>query len=120
MQERDFKSPVFSRGGIVHLAWKGEEARQIELLARLENDGKKYEWTVRLNREGYEFSVQENVSEIHKHVGPTQLLWADRGRVGGGPAQKETAFRWHSRRRPVPWLPPRWTNHFQHVALQSS
>lgn len=78
--ERDFKAPVFSRGGIVHLAWKGEEAREIELLARFDDDGKTYEWLVRLMREGYEFSIQEDVSEVRRPDPPIQLLWADRGR----------------------------------------
>src|SRR5438105_6548387 len=64
VQERDFRPPVFSRGGILHLAWKGEEARQIELVVRLEDDGKTYEWSVRLTKEGYDFSVQEDVSEL--------------------------------------------------------
>lgn len=80
VQERDFKLPVFSRGGIVHLAWKGEEARQIELLVRLENDGKTYEWSVRLTKEGYEFSVQEDVSEFRTAAPPSHLLSADKGR----------------------------------------
>src|SRR6266446_9547747 len=53
MKERDFRSPVFSRGGIVHLAWKGEEARQIELMICLQDDGKTYEWTIRLIKDGY-------------------------------------------------------------------
>src|SRR5437588_9859677 len=59
---RDFKAPVFSRGGILHLAWKGEEAREIELLARFNDDGKTYEWLVRVTRANYEFSIQEDVS----------------------------------------------------------
>ena len=80
VQERDFKPPVFSRGGIVHLAWKGEEVRQIELLARLEDDGKTFEWFVRLTKEGYEFSVHEEVSEFRKAAPPSQLLAADKGR----------------------------------------
>ncbi len=80
MQERDFKPPVFSRGGIVHLAWKGEEARQVELLAHFEDDGKTYEWSVRLTREGYEFAVQEDVSEFRTAAPPSHLLSADKGR----------------------------------------
>jgi predicted ATPase len=80
VQERDFKPPVVSRGGIVQLAWKGEEARQIELLARLEDDGKTFEWFVRLTKEGYEFSVHEEVSEFPKTAPPSQLLAADKGR----------------------------------------
>jgi predicted ATPase len=80
VQERDFRPPVFSRGGIVHLAWKGEEARHIELLARLEDAGKTYEWSVRLSKEGYDFSIQEDVSEFRKNAPPSHLLSADKGR----------------------------------------
>ncbi len=79
VQERDFKPPVFARGGIVHLAWKGEEARQIELLTRLEDDGKIYEWSIRLIKEGFDFSVQEDVSEFRKAAPPSHLLSADKG-----------------------------------------
>jgi len=80
VQERDFKPPVYSRGGIVHLAWKGEEARQIDLLVRLEDDGKTYEWFVRLTKEGYDFTVQEEVSEFRKGEPPSYLLSANKGR----------------------------------------
>lgn len=81
VQERDFRPPVFSRGGIVHLPWKGEEARRVELLVSLENEGSRYEWSVRLNKEGfYEFSVQEDVYEFHKPSPPSHLLSADAGR----------------------------------------
>jgi predicted ATPase len=80
VQERDFKSPVFSRGGIVHLCWKGEEARQIELLVDLEDDGKTYKWSIRLMKDGYEFSVQEEVSEFRPGAPPSQLLSADKGK----------------------------------------
>jgi predicted ATPase len=79
--ERDFRAPVnFARGGIVHLAWKGEEAREIELVAHFKDEGKTYEWLVRLTREGYEFSVQEDVYEVRKPDPPIQLLWASGGR----------------------------------------
>src|SRR5690349_8215993 len=59
VQERDFRGPVFSRGGVVHLAWKGEDAHQIQLLVRLREGTKEYEWSVRVTKEGYDFSVQE-------------------------------------------------------------
>jgi predicted ATPase len=36
--ERDFREAVHSRGGIVHIAWKGEEARQTGLTVRIEGD----------------------------------------------------------------------------------
>jgi len=80
VQERDFRPPTFSRGGILNLAWKGEDAREIELLTRFENQGKKLEWSVRLTREVYEFSVQEDLYELHTGAGPTALLSADKGR----------------------------------------
>ena len=80
LQERDFKQAVYSRGGIVHLAWKGEEAHQIELVARFENDSKTYEWSIRLTKEGYDFSVQEDVSEFRTAAPPSHLLSADKGR----------------------------------------
>jgi predicted ATPase len=80
VHERDFKPPVFSRGGILHLGWKGEEARRVELVVRFENGGDSYEWSVLLNREGYDFWVQEDVSRLPEEGPPVQLLWADKGR----------------------------------------
>lgn len=80
VQERDFRTPVFSRGGVVHLAWKGEDAQQIQLVARLECDGRTFEWSVRLSKEGYEFAVQEELSEFGAGAPPSHLLSADGGR----------------------------------------
>ena len=79
VQARDFRQPVFSRGGIIHLAWKGEEAQQIELVVRMEGDEKTYEWSVKLIREGYEFHVQEHVEETPPQSPPIQLLNAEDG-----------------------------------------
>ncbi len=76
---RDFKEPVSTRGGVVHLAWKGEEARQIHLTVHLVAGARTHEWSVRLSREGYEFSVHEEVFEVHPNSPPTQLLSADGG-----------------------------------------
>ncbi|PKB70425.1 MAG: hypothetical protein BZY87_10695 [SAR202 cluster bacterium Io17-Chloro-G6] len=78
-QARDFRGPVFSRGGIIHLAWKGEEAHRVELTIDLEEDGKRYEWVVRLTREGYDFSVQERVSELRPNAPPSHLLESENG-----------------------------------------
>jgi predicted ATPase len=79
MQERDFRTPVFQRGGIVHLGWKGEEARQIELTLALEDEGKKYEWSIRLTRDMYDFAVKEHVEELPSSSPPIRLLDADNG-----------------------------------------
>ncbi len=76
VQERDFRLPVSSRGGILHLAWKGEEARQIKLAVLLEDNHREFEWSVELRREGYAFSVLEELDELPS----TRLLTSDNGR----------------------------------------
>jgi predicted ATPase len=78
--ERDFRPPVDSRGGIVHLAWKGEEATQIELVANFEDVQTTYNWSVRLTREGHDFSVRESLHQSRGSAPPLLLLEADRGR----------------------------------------
>jgi predicted ATPase len=81
MQERDFRSPVFSRGGIVHLAWKGEEARQIALTVRVQGDTETYEWAIVLRKEGYEFAVKEDLYRFRRAEPRSQLLSSDKGRA---------------------------------------
>ena len=76
---RDFREPVFQRGGIIHLAWKGEEADRIELTVNLEHEDQTYEWQIRLVRDEYVFYVEEQISEIHPQRPPIQLLHANRG-----------------------------------------
>ena len=77
---RDFHPPMFSRGGFLNLAWKGEPARQIDIVARIKNDDKTFEWQVRLVREqGFDFSVNEQVSESRPGSPPIQLLSSERG-----------------------------------------
>ena len=79
VQARDFRIPVFSRGGIVHLAWKGEEAQQIELVVSLKGGDKTYEWSVRLVRDRYEFYVEEHVEEAPFQSPPVRLLDSNKG-----------------------------------------
>ena len=81
VQSYDFRAPVFSRGGILNLAWKGEEADRIELLARLKdnNEDGVYEWAVNIVRDGYDFHVEEEVTFLPPQAPPNQLLRADRG-----------------------------------------
>lgn len=50
VRARDFRPAAFSRGGILHMAWKGEGAVRIELTIHLEHDGRKYEWSLCLMR----------------------------------------------------------------------
>ena len=79
VQTRDFRAAVFSRGGIVHLAWKGKEAERIDLSVRLEDVGKTWEWSVRLIRAGYEFHVEEHLEELRSGFPPIPILSSDRG-----------------------------------------
>ena len=79
VRTRDFRVPVYQRGGIIHLAWKGDRSDRIELVVRLENGNRTYEWRIRLIRDRYEFYVEEQVREIHSQHPPTQLLEAIRG-----------------------------------------
>ena len=81
VRTRDFQEPVFSRGGVLNLAWKGEEAQRIELSIRLNDGGKQFEWAVRLvrTRARYGFQVEERLDELRSDSPPVTLLAADRG-----------------------------------------
>ena len=76
---RDFRGPVFSRGGMLNLAWKGQEANQVELSVTMEGD-KRFEWSIRLVRQPYDFHVVERVHEVPNGSPPTELLNAEAGR----------------------------------------
>ena len=81
VRQRDFRAPVYSRGGIIHLAWKGEEARFVGLKISLEDGDNRYRWSLRLFRIEYEFYVEERVEseDMKRGSPPAQLLWAERG-----------------------------------------
>ena len=64
VQARDFRNAVSTRGGLLNLAWKGAEARDIGLAVRIEDDGKTYEWMIRLLREARDFHVNEQVLDL--------------------------------------------------------
>ena len=79
VQARDFRSPVSSRGGILNLAWKGREANRIELTVVLDYGDKRFEWSVRLNRQAYEFNAEEQVFDVTPGELPSRLLRAEDG-----------------------------------------
>ena len=81
VQARDFRTPVYSRGGIAHLAWKGEEAKEVRLTARVEDEdeGKTYKWSVHLVQMSHGFYVKEYVEEMTPGSQPVPLLAADVG-----------------------------------------
>ncbi len=58
---RDFRQPTFARGGIIHLAWKGEEAQRTDLTTTVVDGDASYEWDVSLFRHGYDFRIEERL-----------------------------------------------------------
>ena len=77
---RDFRDAVHSRGGIIHLAWKGESASQVKLALQFDAGQDQYEWLVELNvAERYDFSVREEMRLIQPSQPPYKLLSADNG-----------------------------------------
>ena len=79
VQARDFEAPVFSRGGIPNLAWKGEEAHQIDLAVTLRDGEESTEWSIQITRQGYHFHVGERVAQLPSQSPPVVLLEADGG-----------------------------------------
>lgn len=79
VQNRDFRNPVYSRGGFLNLSWKGEYANVIELVVELEDDDARFEWTVRLTLEPVDFVVSESVRRFFPQSPPQELLRAERG-----------------------------------------
>ncbi len=70
----DFGAPMHARGGIVHLAWKGEQASHTGLTATVLDEETTYEWSVSLVRDGYEFSVDERLTSQGASKGPPASL----------------------------------------------
>ncbi len=76
---RDFEAPMFTRGGILNLAWKGEQAHQIDLAVTLEDGEDAIEWSVQITRHGYHYHVEERVERCPPQSPPIVLLEADAG-----------------------------------------
>ena len=79
VQSRDFRVPVYSRGGFYNLAWKGAFAGQIELVLEFEEDSTKFQWSVKLDRGTVDFDVDESVRGYPPQSPPQELLKSDRG-----------------------------------------
>ena len=76
---RDFEAPLYSRGGMLNLAWKGEEAHQIDLAVTVQHGEEATEWSIRITRQGHSYHVGERVAQIPYHSPPVVLLEADGG-----------------------------------------
>ena len=82
VQMGTFEGPLFSRGGILNLAWKGEQASQIDLTVTLKDDDNEeiLEWAVQLSRKSYPFHVWEQVRRMSEKNPPQMLLEAESGK----------------------------------------
>ncbi len=76
---RDFETPMFSRGNVLHLAWKGEGAHQIDLVVTFQDGDESTEWSVQIIRQGYHYHVGERVARLPPQSPPIVLLEADGG-----------------------------------------
>ena len=76
---RDFGPPAAIRGGILHLAWKGEHAQQVGIAVTAANGDTTYEWKVRLVRRGHDFRVEEQVNQGRPHAPPSTVLSSEGG-----------------------------------------
>lgn len=79
MRDRDFKGPVFSRGGIVNLGWKGSSAEKVHLVVRIESGESCFVWRVWLTRKRYEFELEEEVVREPGRGSPQTLMESLRG-----------------------------------------
>jgi predicted ATPase len=79
IRARSFRFPVYSRGGILNMAWKGQDASEIEFTAVLDGP-RTFEWVVRLVRDSrQDFIVVESIRDITQGNPPSQLLEANAG-----------------------------------------
>ena len=79
VRTRDFREPVLARGGLLHLAWKGEAAQRVGLTVRLDDEDRSFEWELSLARNGYEFHDEEYLDELRPGLPPVRLLDAASG-----------------------------------------
>lgn len=77
--QRDFETPAFSRGGLLHLAWKGSAAANVVLTLKVAEGNSIFEWQVRLERREREFDVREQLHRSQDGQPPVQLMEASQG-----------------------------------------
>ena len=89
VRAREFQTPVFHRGGMIHLAWKGEAASRIQLAVSLEDEDRNYQWLIRIIKEGtYGFYIEEEIHENRPQEAPRQILYTSRGEGRWWPREK--------------------------------
>jgi len=78
-QEKDFARAVGSRGNVVQLAWKGAEAEFVSLRAHFIEGLERYDWSVRVDRQGFEYDLSEDLRVAKEDAPPAQLLHSQQG-----------------------------------------
>jgi predicted ATPase len=73
VRDQEFAPAVAARGGVVHLAWKGEAAQNVELVTEFSGDGLAFTWEVALARRPQGFELREKL-ESSSGSGPPQLI----------------------------------------------
>ena len=76
---RDFKAPMFSRGGMLNLGWKGAAATSVVLEVEVLNDDTTYRWKIWLIHKSYKFDVKEELYSQREGEPPALLLTANGG-----------------------------------------
>lgn len=76
VRARDFGPPIYSRGGFLNLAWKGQDASFVSLAVSFDEEDTRFDWSVILVRQDHDFFVEEQVSEASKGRPPAELLKA--------------------------------------------
>ena len=79
VQSRDFRSPVYSRGGLFNLAWKGSPLDDIKLTVDLDDEGTRFEWTIIISEVRHEIQVEEHIRRFPGNSPPQELLSANKG-----------------------------------------
>ncbi len=82
VRARSFRAPVYSRGGIFNMAWKGQAAESIGFTVVVSDGNRRFEWEVRLRirQNSQDIVVTERLSEATEGNPPTMLLESGEGK----------------------------------------
>jgi predicted ATPase len=79
IQEKDFDGAIRSRGNIVQLAWKGEPAQYVLLETDFTEGPKKFSWSVRVEKNGYDYDLFESLNLVPLEGPPSPVIESARG-----------------------------------------
>lgn len=79
LELRDFREVVSARRGFSNLAWAGEDVQRVSMSLQFQDGTNKYNWSVALAEEGYEFWTHEEVTQLAPDGTEVELLSSQRG-----------------------------------------